>query len=146
MTRWIELAAGLAAPAAGLAGAAAVLFLPTVASETAVAGPNGAVLMERRTERLIESGLEPAVAVVLALALLLAAGVAAGAYLHVRRGLARGRGLLWACTAVLLVGVILTGLSVGLFFAPSALAALAAAVAAAGGAPGAPSAPLQGPR
>ncbi|HEY8490692.1 MAG TPA: hypothetical protein VIO14_06840 [Dehalococcoidia bacterium] len=133
MARRTELASGVVALAAGLAALAYLLLAPTMTAETATAGPDGGVMVERRTERLLDGGAEPAVLLVLALALLLLLGVAVGAYLHARRGVPWGRGLLWACTAVLLLGTLLTGLSVGLPFVPAALAAFVASVAAAGG-------------
>lgn len=144
MARRIELVSGVVALTAGLAALAYLLLAPIATVETAVAGRDGGVTVQRRTERLLDGGVEPAAVLVLALVLLLLLGVGAGASLHAAGGVPWGRGLLWACTAVLLPGTFLTAASVGLPFVPAALAAFAASVAAAAG-EGAPRRPSREP-
>jgi hypothetical protein len=63
----------------------------------------------------------------ISLMLLCVAGVAVGAYLHSRQGRRGDLWLLWGATALLAIGVLVSGLSIGLFLLPAALLALLAA-------------------
>lgn len=67
-------------------------------------------------------------------------GVTTGAYLHGRRGALGGLALLWVCTILVIVGTIISGFTVGIFFLPAAILALVASVAGSFSQPVAPAA------
>lgn len=124
--RRIELASGLAAGALGLMGLFTALFGPVDRPQR----------IELRSDQGSASGaldlasLHPIAIVVLFVLALLVAGVASGAYLHTRRGRNAGRLLLGVSTALLGVGVIVTGWGVGPSLFLSWLCALIATAAA----------------
>jgi hypothetical protein len=127
MLRSFELTAGLAAGLLGLIGLTYALFGQTGTYITTTGTSSGSTTTTTGTTSLVEQGLHPIAMLFITLMLLCVVGVAVGAYLHSQQGRRGGLWLLWVATALLAVGVLVSGLSIGLFLLPAALLALLAA-------------------
>ena len=129
-----ELATGLGAFALALVAVVFLLFGPSVSSsstETVAVAPGSTPappVTTTSTHGLIADGIEPVVVVVLSVLAGLAATIGGSSYWHATRGSIRGQSLLLGSSGLLLFLSVLTGLSVGLLFLPSALLGLTATV------------------
>jgi hypothetical protein len=110
-------------------GLAYGLFGPTYRyTRVATANPGSdpaalPVVLENGTQSLLQMGLESRTVVFLVVMMLLFTGIAVGTYMHGRLGIKHGRTLQWVCAPLLTLGVVLTGLSIGLFLLPGAFLA-----------------------
>ncbi|HEX5416413.1 MAG TPA: hypothetical protein VFZ25_12160 [Chloroflexota bacterium] len=75
-------------------------------------------------------GVGPRTLTFFAIMLLAIVGVTTGAYLQSQRAAPGRLVLLWICTILLIVGTVISGFSVGVFFLPAAILALIASVMA----------------
>jgi hypothetical protein len=126
----IELVAGIAASLTGLFGWFYALFAPIYLSS------------DESRASVAQVSLNPGSATFFIVMLLAIVGLAASTYRRGRRPKAASLATVWTCTIILVVGTILSGFSVGLFFLPSAVLALCTALAASlSGFPGAPDRP-----
>ena len=126
MARRIEVTCAALAAAAGIVAIAVALFAPTIRTEAVTSDG----IITRETRSMAAEGVEAGVVLVFGLAAVLLASLVAAGLLHARYGVLGSSAPLWVPAIMLAVLVVLTGFSVGLFFAPSALLALAAATAA----------------
>ena len=85
-------------------------------------------------------GLGPRATIFFVVMLLCIVGVTSGACMHNQRGAPGGLALLWVCTILLIIGTIISGFTVGIFFLPAALLALITSVTGSFARPVAPTA------
>lgn len=114
--RRVEVLAGVTAGALGIVGWLYALFGPVYTSS------------EGSHASVVQMSLNLTSATFFVVMLLSIIGVVVGAYLHGKQRWAAGLIVLWFSTALFLVGTVLSGFSVGLFFLPATLAALIASV------------------
>ena len=134
MNRRIELIFGIAVSVLAAAAMLAVVFASPITVETCSAiEVNGELMEEGCTtdrERVWGDDDWVAIAVAAAIALGMAVTATLGAWLHVKRGRALGKGLLVAASAALTLMTLIALLSIGLFFVPATLAAIISSFAA----------------
>jgi hypothetical protein len=125
--RRYELISGLGAGIIGILALAYALFGPSYSFERIELRADGTTSTTSGRASLLETqSLQPATVIVFVVLALLIVGVAAGAYLHARQGFNGGRWLLGISTAILGLGMIITGFSIGPLLFPSFLLALIA--------------------
>ncbi len=132
MQRRSELWSGLLATVLGIVGLAYAVLGGTGSfqSDTSQVSTDGTVTRTTiaGTTSLAEHGVSPVTVLFVGIVLFCLAGTATGAYLHSRWEDRVGFVVLWICAALLVVGSLLSGFSIGLFLLPSALLALFAAM------------------
>jgi hypothetical protein len=130
----IELVAGIAATVLALLALAALLtFTPVETVTCSSTQVDGETIDEECTttrESVWDDDDTAAIAVVAAIVLGMSVTVSGGAWLHVQRGHALGKGLVVAGTGALTLMTLLAMLSIGVFFVPATVAAIVASVAA----------------
>jgi len=133
MRRRIELGSGLLAGVLGVVGLAYAVLGATGSFQSGMSqvSSDGTIIRTTTagTTTLAEHSFSPITIAFVGIALLCVVGTVTGAYLHSRWEDRAGFVVLWTCTALLLVGSLVSGFSIGLFLLPSAVLALVAAVA-----------------
>lgn len=132
--RWIELVAGLAAGLIGIASLAYFIVGPSYryeqCGETAVRPGSPATPAPGQcvsgTANAIQAGEPLSAWVALGVLFLCLVGVAVGAYLDSRWRIRAGRVTLWVCSALLILGTIVSIPSVGIFLVLPTILSLAA--------------------
>jgi hypothetical protein len=123
-----EVLSGLAACLVGLLALGVVLFAPLASYASSTTTPDGSTwTFVRRTESLVQSGIQSETWFYLAILVVCLMMVAVSAALHSRSGKGFWRVPLWVATMLILAFVILASPSIGLFLAPAGLLALVAA-------------------
>jgi len=132
MHRRNELGSGLLATVLGVVGLAYAVLGATGSFQSGMSqvSSDGTIIRTTTagTTSLAEHGVSPVTVLFVGIMLFCLAGTATGAYLHSRWEDRVGFVVLWICAALLLVGSLLSGFSIGLFLLPSAVLALFAAM------------------
>jgi hypothetical protein len=129
-SRRLEVICGLAAGALGLLALGVALFAPlgTMSGCTTSLAPDGVTRTDCSTTHMGIAQIQGLVSLLPAI-ILIAAPLIGIAVFAVRHSVGRGSLVpLWISVAVLYVAMVLAILSIGIFFAPSALLALLAAI------------------
>ncbi|GCE17636.1 hypothetical protein [Dictyobacter kobayashii] len=124
----IETWSGLLSLTFGILGLAYAIFGPLYQYTSSTTDPSGKSGTASGTANLLQMGIQPITLVIFCILLLALIGVAIAAQLHGRTGNNGWRTILWLSTAIITIFILISILSVGIFFLPAFLFAAIASI------------------